>query len=319
VPPAPSDDQTLTALVARHINLDPHTIRLLPTPTGKFNDTYFVDGAPAPLVLRVAPPDDRSRMIFYEHGMMRQEPAVHALLLAHTDVPAPAILTHDFTRTAFDRDYLLMQRLPGSPISHIAGLTQDRFEDILRQVGMCLRQVHQIIGDQYGYIGDHRPMEPQADWSSAFHVMWHALLDDIERCQGYTPEETTRMRQLLDRHAKVFDRPVPPSLLHMDVWAENILADEHGRLTGLIDWDRACWGDPEIEFAILDYCGISEPAFWQGYGAARDQSPEAEVRRIFYLLYELQKYIVIRRVRGHDPARADAYRRQSLRLAESIP
>jgi hypothetical protein len=42
------------------------------------------------------------------------------------------------------------------------------------------------------------------------------------------------------------------------------------------------------------------------------------VRQVFYLLYEIQKYIVIRRVRGHDPQRADAYRRQSLRLAECL-
>ena len=69
---------------------------------------------------------------------------------------------------------------------------------------------------------------------------------------------------------------------------------------------------------MLDYCGISEPAFWEGYGAERDTSPEAEVRRVFYLLYEVQKYIVIRRVRGNDPERADAYRRQSLRLAEGL-
>ena len=104
----------------------------------------------------------------------------------------------------------------------------------------------------------------------------------------------------------------------MDVWAENILADERGLLTGLIDWDRACWGDPEIEFAVLDYCGISEPPFWEGYGAVRDGSPEAEIRRILYLLYEVQKYIVIRRVRGNDPVRADGYRRQCLRLAQAI-
>jgi hypothetical protein len=78
------------------------------------------------------------------------------------------------------------------------------------------------------------------------------------------------------------------------------------------------WGDPEIEFAVLDDCGISEPAFWEGYGAGRDRSPEAEVRRVFYLLYEVQKYIVIRRVRGDDPGRADAYRRHSLQLAQGL-
>jgi fructosamine-3-kinase len=161
-------------------------------------------------------------------------------------------------------------------------------------------------------------MEPQADWPSAFHVMWHKLLEDIEGCGGYAPGEADKMRRLLDRHMRAFARPVPASLLHMDVWSENILADERGRLTGLIDWDRACWGDPEIEFAVLDYCGISAPPFWEGYGAERDRSPEAEVRRVFYLLYEVQKYIVIRRVRGNAPVRADAYRRQAIMLAGSL-
>ena len=82
----------------------------------------------------------------------------------------------------------------------------------------------------------------------------------------------------------LFDRPVPAALLHMDVWAQNILVDDGGRLTGLVDWDRALWGDPEIEFAVLDYCGISTPAFWQGYGRERDLSEPAQVRRVFYLL-----------------------------------
>ena len=76
--------------------------------------------------------------------------------------------------------------------------------------------------------------------------------------------------------------------------------------------------DPEIEFAALDYCGISEPAFWGGYGAERDQSREADIRRLFYLLYEAQKYIFIRRVRRNRPHEADRYRQQSLNLAQSL-
>jgi aminoglycoside phosphotransferase (APT) family kinase protein len=312
------DPPFLASLLAERLHMAPESLRLRRPATGKFNATYFVEGGPARLVIRIAPPDDRARVLFYEYRMMRQEPSLHALLCTQTDVPAPTILSHDFSRRCIDRDYLLMEELPGTPISGLTDLTRPAFDKILRQIGRCLRQVHGLTGDGYGYLGAHCPMEPQPDWASAFTVMWQKLLDDIERCAGYSADEGGRMRRLLDRHIRVFDRHVPASLLHMDVWAENILADQAGQLMGLIDWDRALWGDPEIEFAVLDYCGISEPAFWEGYGARREQSPEAEVRRIFYLLYEVQKYIVIRRVRNNDPARADGFRHQSLRLARSL-
>ena len=179
--------------------------------------------------------------------MMRQEPALHTLLRKQTNVPVPAILVSDFSHSEIDRDYLLMEQMPGTPLSGQTRLTPATLDDILREVGHCLRQVHALTSDHYGYVGEHRPMEPQPDWASAFQIMWNMLLDDVEQCAGYSSAEAASMRRLADRHIKVFDRPVAASLLHMDVWAENILADGQGRLTGLIDWDRALWGDPEIE------------------------------------------------------------------------
>src|SRR5262249_16838271 len=98
----------LTALVARHVDAAPAGLAVRRCPTGKFNATYFVEGGPVPLVLRIAPPDDRSRVLFYEHRMMRQEPALHTLLRERTDVPVPSILAHDFGDAEIERDYLLM-------------------------------------------------------------------------------------------------------------------------------------------------------------------------------------------------------------------
>jgi aminoglycoside phosphotransferase (APT) family kinase protein len=311
-------DRFLAELIAHHVPTEPDCLRLRRSPTGKFNATYFVEGGPRPLVLRVAPPDDPERVLFYEYRMMRQEPGLHALIREKTAVPVPAILAYDTSHRRLDRDYLVMEQMAGEPLSERADLSARAVADLLREVGQCLRQVHALTGVGFGYVGEHCPMEPQPQWAGAFLVMWNKLLDDIERCGGYSSEEASRMRRLLDRYISAFDRSVPASLLHMDVWAQNILADGSGRLTGLLDWDRALWGDPEIEFAVLDYCGISEPPFWEGYGAERDRSPEAEIRRVFYLLYEVQKYIFIRRVRNGDPLRADAYKRQSWRLARSL-
>lgn len=249
--------------------------------------------------------------------MMAQEPQLHALLRAETSVPVAEILAYDDSRSLLDRDYLLMERLTGQPLTD-AGLTERQVDGVLEQVGVYLAQMHALVADRYGYLGAHRPMAPRPVWVEAFTVMWNKLLDDVVACGGYTPDEADLFRRLLNIYRPHFDRPVPASLLHMDVWSQNILVDSTGRVTGLVDLDRALWGDPEIEFAVLDYCGISEPAFWRGYGRPRDTSFSAQIRARFYLLYEVQKYIVIRILRRNAPAEAMQYKRHSFALAEPL-
>ncbi|MEZ4511160.1 MAG: aminoglycoside phosphotransferase family protein [Chloroflexota bacterium] len=290
-------------------------LAITPIATGKFNSSYWVQVGDELLVLRISPPND-AVYVFYEAQMMRQEPALHALLRAETTVPVPEIVAFDCSQTVVERDYMLLRRLPGRPLSEMPHVNHAY---VLRQVGECLAQVHRLTAVNHGYLGDHRPMEPQASWAVAFVIMWHKLIDDVVAEGFYNAAESHYLRHLLDRHLPLFDRPVTSRLLHMDVWAQNILVDDNGTLTGLLDWDRALWGDPEIEFAVLDYCGISEPSFWQGYGQLRDWSPAAQIRQRFYLLYELQKYIVIRNGRLHDPIAAQRYKEQALALALQIP
>jgi len=306
----------LAQLVTTHLPVDPNRLRFEPIATGKHNTSYYVQGAGDELVLRISPPDDAG-FLFYERRMMAQEPQIHELLRAETTVPVAEILAYDDSRRLLDRDYLLMERLPGQPLIE-AGLVGAELEGVLEQVGVYLAQMHALVADRYGYLGPHRPMEPQATWVEGFSVMWNKLLDDVVACGGYTQEEADALRRLWDVYRPHFERRVPASLLHMDVWSQNILVDDTGRVTGLVDLDRALWGDPEIEYAVLDYCGISEPAFWRGYGRVRDTSFPAQIRARFYMLYELQKYIVIRLWRRNDPAEALEYKRQSFALARPL-
>lgn len=320
--PTTLSHEDLKPILAEALAAAPETIRFEATATGKFNYTWFVGvpGQEREYVIRVAPPPDRSRMLFYEHLMMRQEPALHAKIRTATSCPVPEILAHRWEDPSLGgRDWVLMERLPGAPISWIA-------ESTMEVLGARLREVHDRVlasASRYGYLGEHRPMEPQSTWQAAFHDMWRRLLDDLRNWNGLPSAEIAHYRNLLDRHLDHFDHfREPAPLLHMDVWAENILTDSEGRLTGLIDWDRACWGDPEIEFAILDYCGISTPGFWQGYSPdgldPRSFSTQAALRRVFYLLYEILKYIVIRIARNGDPAGAERYRQMARQLAGQL-
>ena len=308
----PFERRELTECIRRHLPDVDGSISFRRIPTGKFNDSFFVRAGDAELVLRIAPPKD-SVFVFYERDMMRQEPGIHALLLRETSVPVAEILAFDDSHEIVKRDYMVMKRLPGEALTHAAGVDED---EVLRQVGTCLAAVHRLTAHRYGYLGEHAPMEPQPTWQQAFEIMWRKLVLDVRTTGHYDEAESDRLVCLLEQHLSLFDRDVPASLLHMDIWAQNILVDENGNLTGLVDWDRALWGDPEIEFAVLDYCSVSKPAFWEGYGRKRDESPEARLRNVFYLLYEIQKYIVIRHGRQNDPEGAAWYKRHVMQIVD---
>ncbi|HIJ74612.1 MAG TPA: phosphotransferase [Candidatus Hydrogenedentes bacterium] len=311
----PFSKETLQELVCAYCGVAASAISLTPIPTGKFNTSYFVRADGDELVMRIAPPRD-AVFVFYERDMMRQEPGLHALLLEKTSVPVAPIIAYDDSHTLLDRDFLLMKRLPGRPLTDAPYVDEAK---VLRRVGRCLAEVHALAAEgRYGYLGEHAPMAPQPTWVDAFQMMWRKLVEDVAAVGYYDETESTALLGLLERHIDLFDRPVPSSLLHMDVWAQNILVDDASNLTGLVDWDRALWGDPEIEFAVLDYCGISKPAFWEGYGERRDTSPKARIRNVFYLLYEIQKYIVIRHGRNNDPAAAQQYKRQVMQIVAQL-
>jgi fructosamine-3-kinase len=212
---------------------------------------------------------------------------------------------------------MIMERLPGQAMTH-ARLSQRQTDGVLAQVGGYLAEIHNLVANRYGYLGAHQPMAPQTSWVEAFTVMWSKLMKDMVGCGGYTQEEADAFRQLLAVYRPHFDQPVPASLLHMDVWSQNILVNEGGQVTGLVDFDRALWGDPEIEYAVLDYCGISEPSFWEGYGRDRDTSFPAQIRARFYMLYEVQKYVAIQIWRRSNPSEALQYKRNSFALARPL-
>ena len=309
--------EQINSIIGKHFNLKAGAVHIHNITTGHFNTTYAIQADHYDLILRIAPSKDAG-FVFYEVNMMAQEPELHRIVRERTQIPVPQIFVYDTSHESIDRDYLIMERLPGRPLTEMRNLSRRGYDDVLAQVGHHLGALHEIVAEQYGYLGAHHPMEPQDRWWRAFRIMWDRMTDDIFAVGAYDESERRFMKEILTDHTRYFDREVPASLLHMDVWHQNILVDDRGEVTGIVDWDRALWGDVEIEFSVLDYCGISEPAFWKGYGQTRDASAAARIRRRFYLLYELQKYIVIERARRSNVLKAERYKRQVMQLVQQL-
>lgn len=288
---------------------------------GKFSDTFIVE-APGTTqhVLRIAPPDNVLQL-FYEYRMMRQEPSIHRRLRDETDVPVPEITAYDFSRELIDRDYLIMPKLPGTPLSECS-LSRSALQRVFREWGYYVAQIHSITDpdNRFGYLGEHNCMTPCRTWSEAFAVMYRKELDDIVATGIYDDKTAEDMMSTLNKNLSAFDHCQVSHLLHGDLWVTNVLATQEGRVTGVIDFDRACWGDIEWDLAIAEYCGVTQPPFWEGYGKSieRHKGPAA-IRRLFYLLYEHQKYIVIAMSsRRNDPNGARRYAEQSLQAVEDF-
>ncbi|MFC1736795.1 phosphotransferase family protein [Candidatus Hydrogenedentota bacterium] len=313
------DRKKLERILEEKMGLTPDCLEIAVIREGYFSNSYKVSGNGDDYYLRIAPPDDYL-CIFYEKRMTLQEPEVHQLILDNTSVPVPRILVHDSTRELLDRDYVIMEFLPGQTLEHWQPrYSRKQHDNCLRQWGNHIRQLHGITRDTHGYLGAHKPMEPQTTWREAFSIMWGKMVCDCLDCGCYTPDQAKVAVELLRRYENVFSDTIPASLMHMDVWITNVLLDGQGNVTGLIDFDRACWGDPEIELSIVSYCGLARPSFWEGYGVAPGQSTEARIRFHFYTMYEHQKYIVIcMSQRRNNPSGARRYAADSLDMMEQL-
>ncbi len=288
--------------------------------TGKFNDSYFVESEGKRFVLRIAP-EDTVPQLFYEKNMMRREPGIHRLISEKTDIPIARIIRHDFSRSLVERDWLLMERLPGIPLSQSSLWSftgKNRQESLFFTLGRYVREIHAIKNDWHGYPLGTNTHPREKRWFITFSGLWRNLLTDITKTGIYSTKETDWLTSLLERHAGAFSHEPEPSFLHMDIWSQNILVDRDGNISGIVDWDRALWGDPEIDFSVLEYCGMTPPAFWQGYGFEPEEGKFYKIRKTFYLLYEHQKYIFIRALRGKNIPLARRYAEESLRIAEEL-
>jgi hypothetical protein len=94
------------------------------------------------------------------------------------------------------------------------------------------------------------------------------------------------LRRLLERHRSAFDEVTEPRLVHWDLWAGNVFVSTAGNepaVSGVIDFERALWGDPLMEFIPGRLRDIE--AYEAGYGVALLATREQRLRRLFYNAY----------------------------------
>ena len=115
----------------------------------------------------------------------------------------------------------------------------------------------------------------ESRWYPAFRSMLCLGIDDARAMGIDLKIDTDRLLSRLEEEKEFFEEVTVPCLVHWDLWEGNVFVSG-GKITGIIDWERALWADPLLELGFRTY---DDPAdFLEGYGK-REFSP-AERRRV---------------------------------------
>ncbi len=240
---------------------------------GMFNTAYRLTAADGrETVLKVAPPPDVP-LLTHERDLMRTEALAFGLMAAH-GLPVPEVLLHE-------DGLLLMTALNGESWRSARPRLSDAEHGALRrELGAIARRLHTIRGDVFGYVQGPNA----ATWREAFTAMVDAVLADADRFGVELPD----VRPAVQARAHLLDEVTEPVLVHFDLWEANIFLarDREGscRIEGIIDPERAVFGDPLAEIATVASFTDLDDDYKAGYGISGFTEAE-ETRIALYSAY----------------------------------
>jgi fructosamine-3-kinase len=169
--------------------------------------------------------------------------------------------------------------------------------------------MNDIIGNRFGYFSQRD--KTASSWFDAFHIMVDDILLDGKEYGVKLPMEYDEIEQLFLSNVHAFDSVKEPRLVHWDLHDGNVIVGDDGHISGIIDCDRAIWGDPLIEFYFGDF--TNSVNFLKGYGKNLLTDSDAKRRRILYNIYLYLIMVIESYYRRYD----DAHKSWTLKTLEN--
>ena len=269
-----------------------------------FASAYRIELADGRQVVAKIVSADTARLLQYERGILATEAAIYRVAAGH--VPVPTVLHEDFSRTIVAGDAVVVTFLSGTPWQTLT-LSEEQTATARTNLGKAMAAMHRITGEKFGYPAPESELAA-ATWREAFTLMVEAVLSDAARWNVSQPVD--RVRAALAQHGHLLDAVNRPALIHNDLWEGNIFVDPESLvIVGIIDTERALWGDPLLDIAGSDQFGIGEvnPDLLAGNSAAGGVlatelgTAEGAARLALYRMYYALLLSTEGTIRGYDP------------------
>lgn len=251
---------------------------------GMCNVTYnitFSDGSESILKITAK---DRTGNTSNEINLMEAEVKAMQLVKEHCSFKVADVLAYDRSRSVCDGDYFFMEKLPGTNYSFIKeDLPEEINRKIAREIGKISRQLCSITNPTFGFLGDDKRYGHLSDF---VHTMLTNLISDGKKKDvdwGYNIDLLT---ERFEKERHIFDEVPFATLVHWDMWEGNVfIEDDH--VTGIIDWERAMWGEALMDDRFRKHNRNED--FLEGFG--KQEFTAAESMRLRW--YDIILYMTM--------------------------
>jgi fructosamine-3-kinase len=210
---------------------------------------------------------------------------------AHTRFPVPKLLAWIRDEPAYDGTMLILSKISGTTLesAHMSPRGKAVFEYELA-TAIAELHTHQAVG--FGPVASSKRHDR---WLDVFQPIASAIAEDN---RGLLTSASREVVDHIVRHLHHWlDHEAKPTLIHGDLWANNILIDDghpdQPRILAFID-SHASFADPEYELAYLQLFGTGGDQFLNTYAQTHridaGFSRRAKVYWMFTLLQSAQRY-----------------------------
>ena len=211
------------------------------------------------LVVRIARPDTQAALAGAVYWSKRLRPL---------GVPLPRILHADLRAKTAPFAFLLLERLPGTDLGNVYSLLS---ADEKQAIAAGVVQAQQLtgslpMGQGYGYATSYEAPFPCGAWIDVVYASLVRSRARIQQAQVVDSALVDRAEVVLARFEPYCATMEPRPFLD-DTTTKNVLVHD-GRLSGIVDVDVVCFGDPLWTVALTQMALLSRGydldyiAFW---------------------------------------------------------
>ncbi len=235
-------------------------------------------------ILKIASPI-RSGFMTNECNLMDAEVKAMKRVAEGTDIKVAKVYAYDKSCSLCEGDYFFMECMEGvNWITVFDSLGEEVRQELRREVGSVQRQLSVITNDRFGLLGDDRNrFETMFEFT---YFLINNVLEDAERRSVEIGVSTEKILEALKNDKVYFAEVKTPTLVHWDMWEGNVFIKD-GKITGIIDWERAMWGEPYMDEPFRHHKRSKE--LLEGFGIS--ELSAAEIRRIYW--YDVLLYLTM--------------------------